>query len=140
MYIVNILFFSTSNEDNTGFINNKFVIFLKSTLTKMVATNTIGTDFLDLNFWQVWPKKIYTPKSFDNMKCHTDFEEKDPEAELGTKEQSETDTTYDTTPPENENDDLEASQSILACTVKYNAFLLIINYLFNLCIAKQKRY
>ena len=50
------------NMEQNGFVNIRFIIFLKATLGKMVATEILGNDFVDLNFWQQWPKK------FNNIK------------------------------------------------------------------------
>ena len=55
-----------------GCVNIKFIVFLKATLGKMVATKTLGNDFINLEFWQNWPHKFYNVKSYDSTK--DDFE------------------------------------------------------------------
>ena len=56
------------NMEEKGYINIKFVIFLKTTLGKMVSTDILGKDLIDLHFWQTWPKKFYNVKCYDNAK------------------------------------------------------------------------
>ena len=66
-YLINC---SMSNKfaQEKGYVNLKFIMFLKTTLGKMMATNTIASDMFDLNFWHSWPKKYYNSKCFDNCK------------------------------------------------------------------------
>lgn len=54
--------------DKKDTVDMSFVVFLKATLGKMVATNTLDKDFIDLHFWHAWPKKYYSIKYFDNTK------------------------------------------------------------------------
>ena len=54
--------------EDKGYVNIRFIIFLKATLGKMVATEILGNDFLDLHFWQQWPKKFYNIKAYDSAK------------------------------------------------------------------------
>lgn len=58
--------------EKKGFVNMKFVVFLKATLGKMVGTKTLPNDFINLQFWQSWPHKFYNVKSYDSTK--EDFE------------------------------------------------------------------
>ena len=59
---------SKENMEDKGYINIRFIIFLKTTLGKMVATGLLPKDFIDLHFWQQWPKKIYNIKYYDSSK------------------------------------------------------------------------
>ena len=53
-------------------VNMKFIVFLKGTLGKMVATNTLKKDFINLDFWETWPRKFYNVKAYDLTKDETD--------------------------------------------------------------------
>lgn len=59
---------SKDSMEEKGFVNNRFIIFLKATLGRMVATKILGKDFLDLHFWQLWPKKFYQIRAYDSTK------------------------------------------------------------------------
>lgn len=48
-----------------GFVDVKFIVFLKSTIAKMVATNTLPPNMIDLRFWQTWAMDIYKMEIFD---------------------------------------------------------------------------
>ena len=63
---------SVQKMEANGCVNMRFIVFLKATLGKMVATNTLGRDFINLQFWQTWPRKFYNIKSYDSTK--DDFE------------------------------------------------------------------
>ena len=54
--------------EETGCVNMKFIVFLKTTLGKMVATKTLAADFINLEFWQKWPRKFYNVKCYDSTK------------------------------------------------------------------------
>lgn len=54
--------------EETGCVNMKFIIFLKATLGKMAATKCLDQDFINLKFWQNWPRKFYNVKSYDSTK------------------------------------------------------------------------
>ena len=41
---------------------------MKTTLGKMVATNTLPSDFINLHFWESWPRRFYNIKSYDASK------------------------------------------------------------------------
>lgn len=56
------------NMEQKGYVPIKFIVFLKTTLGKMVAANILGTDILDLHFWQQWPKKFYNVRQYDSTK------------------------------------------------------------------------
>lgn len=60
--------------EEEGYVSMKFIIFLKTTLGKMVAINVFDHDFINLQFWQKWPRKFYNIKSYD---CTKDEFEKD---------------------------------------------------------------
>ena len=55
----------------------KFIVFLKGTLGKMVATKTLPNDFINLQFWQSWPQKFYNIKSYDKTKNEVNNREED---------------------------------------------------------------
>lgn len=59
---------SKENLEEKGFVSIRFIIFLKTTLSKMVATNILDQDFLDVHFWQLWPKKFYNIRCYDSTK------------------------------------------------------------------------
>ena len=59
---------SIQKMESTGCVNMKFIVFLKTTLGKMVATKTLDSDFINLDFWQKWPQKFYSIKSYDGTK------------------------------------------------------------------------
>lgn len=46
-----------------GFLN--FTVFLKSSLAKLVATQTLSEDFLCIEFWEEWQAEYYSAKFFD---------------------------------------------------------------------------
>lgn len=54
--------------EEKGFVNIKFIIFLKATLGRMVATKILPQDFLNLQFWQLWPKKFFNVRSYESTK------------------------------------------------------------------------
>ena len=66
-------------------MNPKFVVFLKATLCKMVATNALPMEFIDLHFWESWPEQYYTLKSFvdvsQKVDMNTTMEEEEEEKE-----------------------------------------------------------
>lgn len=76
--------------EQKGYVSVRFIIFLKATLGKMVATNILGTDFLDLHFWQVWPKKFYNVKSYESSKrdIEKDKDEMEQDRDLEPSEES----------------------------------------------------
>ena len=55
-----------------GFVNIKFIVFLKATLGKMMGTEILPNGFLDLHFWQSWPRKFYNVKAYDGTKLILD--------------------------------------------------------------------
>ena len=55
-----------------GFVNIKFIVFLKATLGKMMGTGILPHDFVDLQFWQSWPRKFYNVKAYDSTKEASD--------------------------------------------------------------------
>ena len=63
---------SAKKMETTSCVPLKFIVFMKGTLGKMVATKTLDPDFINLQFWQNWPRKFYNVKSYDNTK--DDFE------------------------------------------------------------------
>lgn len=73
---------SQQNLDEKGFVSIKFVIFLKATIAKMVATKALSSDFIGLNFWQTWPKKVYHTKSYEcnNHDCDDDDDDMEMES------------------------------------------------------------
>ena len=54
--------------DAKGFVNIKFIVFLKATLGKMMATEILPNGFIDLHFWQSFPRKFYNIKSYQSAK------------------------------------------------------------------------
>ena len=106
-----------------GFVNFKFIAFLKTTVAKMVATNTLGPEFLGLHFWQTWAKKIYNIKSFDCKDDSPNISEKTGK-EDSTDSNNAQDTIAETQTVDNDDQfgdaDTQASnsQSILAIPVK----------------------
>lgn len=54
--------------EEKGCVNMKFIVFLKGTLGKMVGTNMLDYDFINLQFWQTFPQKFYNIKSYDSTK------------------------------------------------------------------------
>ena len=46
----------------------KFIVFLKGTLGKMVATGVLEKELINLDFWETWPRKFYNLKSYDMTK------------------------------------------------------------------------
>ena len=80
----------------------------------MVATNAIPMDFLDLYFWQVWPRKYYTVKYFER-----NSEEKDTEHDVdGAGPTAAAAAAAAVADVVEDEDDTQISQSILANTVK----------------------
>lgn len=65
---------SLQKMESTGCVNMKFIVFLKSTLGKMVAIKTLDQDFINLEFWQTWPRKFYNIKSYDTTKDEFEME------------------------------------------------------------------
>ena len=59
---------SREKMEAKGFVNIKFIVFLKATLGKMMGTGILPNDFVDLNFWQSWPRKFYNVKSYNSTK------------------------------------------------------------------------
>ena len=59
---------SMDDMQTKGYVNIKFIVFLKATLGKMMGTNILPQNFLDLHFWQSWPQKFYNIKSYDSIK------------------------------------------------------------------------
>lgn len=61
--------------EDKSMINYKFIIFVKATLGKMVATNTLEPDFINLDFWDSWPRKFYNIRAYDMTKeeFHDEF-------------------------------------------------------------------
>ena len=49
-------------------VNVKFIIFLKTTLGKMVSSQTLDPTIISLNFWKAWPRKFYNVKVHDLSK------------------------------------------------------------------------
>lgn len=66
---------SVQKMESTGCVDMKFIIFLKTTLGKMVAANTLKNDFINLQFWQKWPQKFYNVKSYSMTKDELDAAE-----------------------------------------------------------------
>ena len=54
--------------EETGCVSMKFIIFLKGTLGKMVATKILECNFINLQFWQTFPQKFYNIKYYDSSK------------------------------------------------------------------------
>ena len=59
---------SIQKMEATGCVNMKFIVFLKMTLGKMVGNKTLPKDFINLHFWQKWPRKFYNVKSYNGTK------------------------------------------------------------------------
>ena len=59
---------SKDDAEAKGFVNIKFIVFLKATLGKMMGTNILPNNFLDLQFWLSWPRKFYNIKAYDSAK------------------------------------------------------------------------
>ena len=77
IYIYNFFFLhrmSAKKMEETRCVSMKFIVFLKGTLGKMVATNFLGHDFINLKFWQNWPQKFYNIKSYDSTKENFDLD------------------------------------------------------------------
>lgn len=55
--------------EDKGFVNIKFIVFLKATLGKMMATGILPENLIDLHFWQSWPRKFYNIKSYNSIKA-----------------------------------------------------------------------
>ena len=97
---------SVQKMEANGCVDMKFIIFLKATLGKMVATKTLSNDFINLQFWQNWPHKFYNIKSYDATKDEFEMDNKKAD-----------DTGFDSSEEEDdqqeEDDDREESQSIV---------------------------
>ena len=98
-----------------GFVNIKFIVFLKATLGKMMATEILPNGFIDLHFWQSWPRRFY------NIKCYHNSKEPETHQETHQQKQNDlglTDDILETQVPK-DGEDAELSQSILSDMVKY---------------------
>ena len=54
--------------EEKGYVNIRFIVFLKATLGKMVGTKLLDADTINLNFWESWPKRFYNVRSYDASK------------------------------------------------------------------------
>ena len=54
--------------EEKGYVNFKFIVFLKATLGKMVGTKVLDKETINYHFWETWPKKFYNIKSYDSSK------------------------------------------------------------------------
>ena len=54
--------------EEKGYVDFKFIVFLKATLGKMVGTNVLHKDTVNYYFWESWSKKFYNIKSYDSSK------------------------------------------------------------------------
>ena len=79
-----------------GFLS--FIVFLKTTLAKMVANKALPTEFICTEFWETWPHQYYSTHSFHDVE----------------------------TPANEPHDEVDDSQSILANTVKCNIKIKIL--------------
>ena len=77
MFFLNTFRISIKRMEAAGYVSTRFIVFLKGTLGKMVATDTLDDDFINLQFWQSWPRKFYNIKSYDATK--EEFEQEDEE-------------------------------------------------------------
>lgn len=59
---------SVQKMEGTKCVDMKFIVFLKTTLGKMVSAHSLPNDFINLQFWQKWPRKFYNVRSYDSTK------------------------------------------------------------------------
>lgn len=59
---------SEKDMHDRSMVDGRFITFLKSTLGQMVGTNTLEESFIDLAFWDNWPRKFYNIKMYDLTK------------------------------------------------------------------------
>lgn len=110
------------NTEETGFVSAKFVTFLKTTLAKMVSTNTLPSEVISVQFWQTWAKKNYSTRTFDNtMDDIVDCYDSGPEVEKNSNSATQL-------VDEIENEE-HHSPSIFTNPVKYQNHLFIDNVL-----------
>ena len=59
---------SRNVKGNEPTVNPKFISFLKGTLGKMVGLKILRSEDINLSFWDAWPRKFYSIKSYDATK------------------------------------------------------------------------
>ena len=120
--------------EDKGFVNIKFIVFLKATLGKMMGTDILPNGFLDLHFWQSWPRKFYNIWCYDSTKDlivklkafqqHEEQKDKDDSPNYTLSKENDRDYVPEDSPDETQLDDAY-SPSILDTSVfaRLNLFL-----------------